>query len=129
MRGKYADRIRVILLLDSGESSSDIARFLFLNESTVRNYEKRYKEGGLEKLGMRDKKEIKKINLPVLILQAEQDVVVSNELHKKFCETIPQNCDLKIFPGKHDLFIEKDKVRNQVIEATLTFFSENKKSK
>ena len=47
---KFADRIRVILLLDTGETSSDIARFLFLDKSTVRNYEKRYKEGGLEKL-------------------------------------------------------------------------------
>ena len=47
---KYADRIRVILLLDSGESATDIARFLFLNDSTVRNYEKRYKEGGIEGL-------------------------------------------------------------------------------
>ena len=47
---KFADRIRVILLLDTGEISSDIARFLFLDESTVRNYERRYEEGGLEKL-------------------------------------------------------------------------------
>ena len=47
---KFADRIRVILLLNSGESATDISRFLFLNEGTVRNYEKRYKEGGLEKL-------------------------------------------------------------------------------
>ena len=36
--------------MDSGESATDISRFLFLNEGTVRNYEKRYKEGGLEKL-------------------------------------------------------------------------------
>ena len=47
---KFADRIRVILLLDIGESSSDIAKFLFLDESTIRNYERRYEEGGLEKL-------------------------------------------------------------------------------
>ena len=47
---KYADRIRVILLLDTGESPADIARFLFLNEGTVRNYKKSYKEGGLEGL-------------------------------------------------------------------------------
>ena len=33
---KFADRIRVILLLDTGETSSDIARFLFLDESTVK---------------------------------------------------------------------------------------------
>ena len=47
---KFADRIRVILLLDSGESAIDIAKFLFLHEGTVRNYEKRYKEDGLEGL-------------------------------------------------------------------------------
>lgn len=47
---KYADRIRVILLLDFGESASDIAKFLFLNETTVRNYGSRYKQGGLEGL-------------------------------------------------------------------------------
>ena len=47
---KYADRIRVILLLDKGKPAIKIAEYLFLDESTVRNYEKRYKEGGLEKL-------------------------------------------------------------------------------
>ena len=47
---KYADRIRVILLLDKGKSATKISEYLFLNESTVRNYEKRYKKGGLEEL-------------------------------------------------------------------------------
>jgi len=47
---KFADRIRVILLLDSGESAVDIAKFLFLHEGTAGNYEKRYKEDGLEGL-------------------------------------------------------------------------------
>jgi len=47
---KYADRIRVILLSDEGESFIDIARFLFLDEGTVRNYERRYKKGGMSKL-------------------------------------------------------------------------------
>ena len=47
---KYADRICVILLLDSGESTTDIAKFLFLDEGTVRNYKNRYKQGGLEGL-------------------------------------------------------------------------------
>ena len=47
---KFADRIRVLLLLDSGESATDIARFLFLNEGTVRNYKNRYTEDGLEGL-------------------------------------------------------------------------------
>ena len=47
---KFADRIRVILLLDRGKSATKISEYLFLHEGTVRNYEKRYKEGGLEGL-------------------------------------------------------------------------------
>lgn len=47
---RFADRIRVILLLDSGESISNIAKFLFLDEGSVRNYQKRYQSGGIEKL-------------------------------------------------------------------------------
>ena len=47
---KYADRIRVILLLDKGKPAIKIAEYLFLDETRVRNYEKRYKEGGLERL-------------------------------------------------------------------------------
>lgn len=47
---KYADRIRVILLLDDGETYKDIAKFLFLDEGTIANYRKRYKNGGIEEL-------------------------------------------------------------------------------
>lgn len=47
---KHADRIRVILLLDQGETYFNISKFLFLDEGTVANYRRRYKEGGLEEL-------------------------------------------------------------------------------
>jgi transposase len=47
---KYADRIRVILLLDDGETYANIAKFLFLDEGSIANYRKRYKEGGIEGL-------------------------------------------------------------------------------
>ena len=47
---KYADRIRVILLLDDGETVCDISKFLFLDEGSVRNYKKRYELGGIERL-------------------------------------------------------------------------------
>jgi len=47
---KYADRIRVILLLDSGKTYQSIAEYLFLDEGTIANYRKRYKEGGLDGL-------------------------------------------------------------------------------
>ena len=47
---KFADRIRVILLLDKGKSATKISEYLFLDEGTVRNYKNRYKQGGLEGL-------------------------------------------------------------------------------
>lgn len=47
---RYADRIRVILLLDDNKSYKDIATFLFLDEGSIANYRKRYKEGGIEGL-------------------------------------------------------------------------------
>lgn len=47
---RFADRIRVILLLDNGKSYGEIAQFLFLHEDTARNYYHRYQSGGFEKL-------------------------------------------------------------------------------
>ena len=47
---RYADRRRVILLLDEGEPVKRVAKYFQLHESTVRNYQARYKEGGLEAL-------------------------------------------------------------------------------
>ena len=72
------------------------------------------------------KKEIKKIKIPILILQAEQEALISNDHNKRFCEAIPQNCELKTFSGKHELFIEKDHIRDQVIKDVLLFFSKQK---
>jgi len=47
---RYADRIRIILLLDQGKTYKSIAEYLFLDESSIANYRKRYKEGGIEGL-------------------------------------------------------------------------------
>lgn len=44
---KYSDRIKTILLLDQGISYQSIALHLFLDEGTIRNYRKRYVEGGI----------------------------------------------------------------------------------
>ena len=44
---KYSDRIKVILLLDKGWTHEKIAEALFLDEGTIRNYRKRYVEGGV----------------------------------------------------------------------------------
>ena len=53
---RYADRIRVILLLDDSETYKNICKFLFLDEGTIANYKKRYREGGLEGLIIDDYK-------------------------------------------------------------------------
>jgi len=47
---KYADRIRVILLLDESKTYKSISSYLFLDDGTIANYKKRYREGGLEGL-------------------------------------------------------------------------------
>jgi len=47
---RYAERIKVILLLDEGKTYKNICSYLFLDEGTIANYKKRYREGGLEKL-------------------------------------------------------------------------------
>lgn len=71
---------------------------------------------------------IKKIKSPILILQGEKDFVVSNNYQNKFCEKTAQCCQLKKLAGKHDLFLEKDKIRNQAIAEILKFFSQNAKN-
>lgn len=47
---KHADRIRVILLLDDDWLYKNISAAYFLDEGTIRNWRKRFIEGGLERL-------------------------------------------------------------------------------
>lgn len=47
---RYADRIKAILMLNSGYSAGTVAECLLLNETTVRRYLQRYVDGGLEEL-------------------------------------------------------------------------------
>jgi transposase len=76
---RYADRIRVILLLDEGETYSDISKFLFLDEGTIANYRRRYKEGGVEGLIIDDYKGKRSY-----LSESEQSIVV-NFLESKVC--------------------------------------------
>ena len=59
---KHADRIRVILLLDQGKKYKDIREFYFIDDGTIRNWRKRYVEGGLERL-MNDRWNVKRCSL------------------------------------------------------------------
>ena len=47
---KYSDRIKCILLLDSGKSIESIVEYLFLSRGSVSNYYQRYVNGGIEEL-------------------------------------------------------------------------------
>ena len=47
---KKADRIKTILLLHEGLSYEQIAQVLFLDDNTIRRYEKKYRTGGLDDL-------------------------------------------------------------------------------
>ena len=64
---------------------------------------------------------ISKVTLPILILQAEQDSVVSNRKQNRFCQKI-ENCSLKVLEGRHDHFIETDEIRDQAILETVELF-------
>lgn len=74
---KYADRIRVILLLDSGETYTNIAKFLFLDEGTIANYKKKYSEHKLDGL-INDDYLGRKSNLT-----PHQEALLSNYLEKE----------------------------------------------
>ncbi|WP_419470408.1 IS630 family transposase [Candidatus Kuenenia sp.] len=47
---RHADRIKAILLLDSGWSYEEVAEALLLDDQTIRNYEKLYKDKGFDGL-------------------------------------------------------------------------------
>ena len=47
---KLADRIKTILLLDSGWTYSQIAKILLLDDQRIRNYEKRFLVNGIQEL-------------------------------------------------------------------------------
>jgi transposase len=76
---KYSDRIKTILLLDKGWTHEKISEALFLDEGTIRNYRKRYVEGGI--LGLvTDTYSGKRCHLS----DKEKDLL-SNYLQSKIC--------------------------------------------
>ena len=49
-KARYNDRIKVVLLLDQNWTHAKISEALFIDEGTIRNWRKRYIEGGIEEL-------------------------------------------------------------------------------
>ncbi len=64
-----------------------------------------------------------KIDIPVLLLKAGADEVVEPEIQGNFCRAM-SNCEIISYPNaKHELLMEKDTIRNDVLLQITTFFS------
>ena len=72
------------------------------------------------------KDRIQAIKTPILILQGEQDQVVSNSHQDEFCNETPTCCHIKKTVARHEHFLETDALRDQAIQETLSFFSKQK---
>lgn len=70
--------------------------------------------------------DVKSIQTPMLLLQAEDDKIVDNDSHYKFCQQCDE-CEMKVIPNaRHELLMEKDSLRNQALKDTLDFFEANR---
>jgi len=71
-------------------------------------------------------KNAKLIKIPMLLLQAGGDEIVSLEPQEIFCKKVGPLCKLiTIEEAKHELFIERDKYRNKALNAMFEFFNQN----
>lgn len=70
---------------------------------------------------------MQRIVTPLVILQSEQERFVVNKYHNFFCEKTPHCCYLKKFSGKHEIFMEEDKPRNEAIKTVAEFFLNDQK--
>ncbi|MFP2769144.1 alpha/beta fold hydrolase [Oceanisphaera sp. KMM 10153] len=66
-----------------------------------------------------------RITTPLLVLQAGNDVVVDNRAQNRFCQALAHcqgGAPKVIKKASHELFIERDRQRQQALEAALAFF-------
>jgi lysophospholipase len=71
-----------------------------------------------------------KINIPLLVMQAELDTIVSAAAQQEFCTVLAENPNsgcvggLQLIKGaKHELLFEQDDIRKQVLDKVLTHFA------
>jgi len=66
----------------------------------------------------------RKIEIPVLLLQASEDKIVNASAQEEFCENVSGGCELVIIKGaNHEMFIERDSLRKEVLNSLLDFIS------
>lgn len=64
----------------------------------------------------------RKIESPLLLLQAEEDRVVNAMPQESFCNRAPHCKIFKIDGARHELFIESDPIRQKALSAMYEFF-------
>jgi lysophospholipase len=72
-------------------------------------------------------KNIRKINRPIALAQAQFDTIVKADAQVKFC-AVARDCQLESFPGRHALIYEKDEVFVPFTDSVLNFFAEQLKA-
>ncbi|WP_294373524.1 alpha/beta fold hydrolase [uncultured Clostridium sp.] len=71
---------------------------------------------------LRNKRNISKVKIPVLLFQAEYDTHVTSEAQYKFAK-YADNCEIVVVKGgKHETFAETDEIAKQVIKKIIDFF-------
>ena len=69
--------------------------------------------------------EASRVQVPVLLFQAEKDTFVANPPQDEFCRRAPR-CELERVPGaKHEVLMEQDSMREPALQRILNFFSAN----
>ena len=69
-----------------------------------------------------DEENLSKLEIPLLILQSEEESFVSNSQMDIFCQKIQPHCQVEKISGKHEIFLERDGVRDQAINSMINFF-------
>jgi len=64
-----------------------------------------------------------RIKIPVLLLQAELDTAVTAKAQEKFCKNVVHCQGYQLKGAYHELFIEKDSIREKALSAILDFIS------
>ena len=62
-----------------------------------------------------------KIEIPILLLQAGDDQIVNAEPQEEFCKNAKQCSGYKLDGAYHELFVEKDSIRNRAMSALFSF--------
>lgn len=77
-------------------------------------------------------RQARNIKIPLLVMQAELDTIVSAAAQQEFCTVLADNPDsgcvggLQLITGaKHELLFEQDAIRQQAVDKVLAYFAAN----